>query len=109
MCSEILYICFKEAKRPRWYMRFLKKGFSHCYAVGVSNGQYVKYECGHGVTRIDCFDYLGDLLKDCTIVKYHSKRTNRLFYINSCVGFVKAVAGIDCKAITPYQLYKSIR
>lgn len=90
-------------------MRYLKKGFSHCFAISVSNGQYVKYESGHGVTRVDCFEDFEHLLKNCIIVKCNGKESSGLFYVNTCVGFVKAIVGITGLSFTPYQLYKKIR
>ena len=90
-------------------MKLLKPGFSHCFTVSVTNGQYVKYEHGHGITSVECFNDLGELLKDCIMIKCQGSQAQSLFYINSCVGFVKAVTGIKSKAITPYQLYKYLK
>lgn len=105
----MFYVAFREAERPLWYMRYLKKGFSHCFAISITNGQYVKYECGHGVTRVDVSHDFKKWTKGCIIVKVEPKQGKRLFYINSCVGFVKAVTGLGGLAITPWQLYKRLK
>lgn len=90
-------------------MRFLKKGFSHCFAIGISHGLYVKYESGHGVTRVDVSRDYKQWVKGCIMVKVKAGRSNPVIFLSTCVGFVKAVCGIDSKAVTPYQLYKAVK
>lgn len=108
MSGDIGYICFTEAERPVWWMRWLKKGFSHCFILIPHNGLWVKYEHGHGVTRIDIVDNVTDIVERCTIVKYEFSGKRSGLMILSCVGFVKAVAGISGLSLTPYQLYRRI-
>jgi len=109
MSGEVYYICFKEAARPKWFMRFLKRGFSHCFALQPYNGKWVKYEYGHGVLRVDVIDDVTDVKEGCIIIKHYRESNDKYFGIMSCVGFVKWACGIPGFSLTPYQLYKRLK
>lgn len=108
MSSEVYYIVFTEAKRPKWYMKCLKKGFSHCYVIQPYFDKWIKYEYGHGKARADILDDVHGLINECIIVKHVRKDIDIRFSYCSCVGFVKAIAGIKSRAVTPYQLFKGL-
>lgn len=99
---------FTEADRCLWYMRWLKKGFSHCYILRADGGNWLKYESGHGVMRVDILPNYEKPTKDRIMVKVKAVERKKWVLINSCVSMVKLITGVG-SGITPYQLYKSIR
>jgi len=109
MFSDSIYICFREAERKAWYLKLLKKGFSHCFALTNDRGYGVKYESGEGLTRVDIVSDYAEYTKDCIIVRIDIKPRKRTIMLNSCVGFVKFIAGIGGLSLTPYQLYKRVK
>lgn len=109
--SETVHICFTEAERPLWFMRYLKKGFSHCFLLVHDKGDVFKYDFGHGVMRIDRLssDDVQDIVKSCIIIEQEiiSGKTGIVF--TTCVGFIKALIGLKAPLVqTPYQLYKRL-
>ena len=73
-------------------MRWLKKGFSHCFILSCNNGEWYKHEYGHGVFRIDMLsEYEVQHIRESCIIIKHAKSDVRVkWFINDCVGFVKA-------------------
>lgn len=108
MSSEVYYICFTEAERPKWYMKLLKKGFSHCFAIQPHKGKWAKYEYGHGFARVDLLDNLDHIKNSCIIVKHVREGKGRYFGFMSCVSWIKWSCGIKGFSLTPYQLYKRL-
>ena len=107
---DTYYICFTEATRPLWYMRYLKRNYSHCFVLQPHKGQWLKYESGHGSVRVDLIDDYADILNKCIIVKYYSKSKSKgPLMLATCVGFVKHIIGVNNLSLTPYQLYRSLR
>jgi len=108
MYSDDYYIVFCEAERKRWYLRYLKPGFGHCFLIKPDKGKWIKYESGDGVTRVDISDNYDKYTKDSIMVKIKSREAKGLFCLNTCVGFVKLVTGFGGWAFTPYQLFKKV-
>lgn len=104
---EYYYIVFTEAERKYWYMRWLKKGFSHCYLLQAYEDKWIKTESGQGVIRADVVNYEKPS-QGCIIVKIKAKDKKMWFSINTCVSLVKAITGLGGRALTPYQLYKRV-
>jgi len=108
MSSDDIYIVFKEAERPLWWMKWLEVGFSHCFVIKPDRGYWLKYESGHGITRVDSFKDYAELIEDSIIVKIEAKESKRWVSLNTCTGFVKLIAGVKGWSLTPYQLYKKV-
>jgi len=108
MYSDSFYIVFKEAERKRWYLKLLRKNFSHCFVLSNDKGKWIKYESGDGVSRVDIVSNYDECTNDCIIVKIESTERKRMMMLNTCVGFVKFITGIGGLALTPYQLYKRV-
>ena len=108
MCLDSYYIVFTEPKSSAWYLKLLKKGFGHCYAVRAEGDKLLKFESGHRVVRVDLVE-LDYISKESTIVKCQAKARTSRFMINTCVGFVKFILGVDGCSLTPYQLYKRLK
>ncbi len=93
----------------RWYRRFLKKGFGHCYAMildeelnwhviepfvnygKISNGKHTRLIYSH-------------------FVKIKVKTTCRVkFFLPTCAGIIKYFLGVKGWYIfTPYQLWRKL-
>lgn len=108
MSSDDMYIVFKEAERPLWWMRWLKDGFSHCFVIRADGNKWLKYESGHGVTRIDSVNHYATLIENGIIVKIQAVERKRWVSLNTCVGFTKLITGIRSWSLTPYQLFKKV-
>lgn len=108
MCSDSYYIVFKEAERPLWWMKWLRHGFSHCFVMRADRGYWLKYESGHGVTRVDSVKDYAELIEDSIIVEIEATKPRRWVSLNTCVGFVKLITGVKGWSLTPYQLYKKV-
>lgn len=106
-----------------WWLRFLKKGFRHCYVILKLNG------CSHW---IELNPYSNQLM----LKEYWSREeSNKLFLLDkddnmrickvkiesaplkcaplgffTCVEFIKRIVGIhNVMILTPYQLYKKLQ
>lgn len=119
---EEAYVVFVD-NVSLWWLRFLKKGFRHCYVVLKLN---------RGTHWIELNPYSNQLiLKEF----YISEKSDELFILNedknikickvkienaplkcaplgffTCVEFIKRIIGIhNVMIITPYQLYKKLK
>lgn len=106
--DDIYYAVFVEAERRYWYLRWLKKGFSHCYILRADGGKWLKYETGHGVTRVDVIARYEKPSKDCIMIKITARKATKWILFNTCVSLIKMITGRGGLAITPYQLYKRL-
>jgi len=102
------YIVFTEANKRYWYMRWLKKGFSHCFVLKADRGVWIKCDAGHGELTTDVIKDCDKLLENCIIVKINSKPRKKWIMLNTCVSMVKLITGLSGWSLTPYQLYKRI-
>ena len=109
MFSDVYYVVFREAERKRWYLKLLKKNFSHCFVLTNDKGNWVKYESGDGIARVDIVSNYADHTNDCIIVRIETEKQKRTMMLNSCVGFAKFIIGCGGLSLTPYQLYKRIK
>lgn len=109
MSSE-LYVIFTDDDN-HWWSRFLHPVMRHCYVVVADRGRWIVY----GKTRhyFDLFTLDGQPFKvaDVVIVKAERLEGKRsLFMLNTCVGHVKQLLGInDPFILTPYQLFKRLK
>lgn len=106
--ADYYYICFTEAKRKHWYMKWLKPNFTHCFVIKPDRGKWLIYQCDHGSIFVDVIPDYKLYTKNCTIVKIKQKKHKNYIVLNTCVGFVKQVTGVGGLALTPYQLYRKI-
>ncbi len=102
-----------------WWLRFLRSGFKHCYAVVEDRGQWVVYNpASHKTDIIVIGSYpmarLMDRLygnKEVIVGMRVRNAPNRMAPIRpfSCVEAVKRLLGIRAPyAFTPWQLYKHL-
>ena len=127
------YIIFKNSDIKRWWHRFCKKGFQHCYILHFDGYEWYVLEnlywggifyrnitlngyiFDQGVNIIPYYKELGykiveydkiDVIKE-NIYNVGKLRTPLLFTPNTCVEYVKNYCGIrNILVNTPYQLYK---
>lgn len=107
------YIVFTDGKNK--FLKFLKKGFKHVF-ICVNDDTKIMYleDTFEGVflgkwEKKD-FNILTKQENWCVIVlkkeEESKKRMGIWHWAPTCVNFVKNIAGIRCRAQTPYQLYK---
>ncbi len=88
------YIGFTKGV-DHWWTRFLHPKINHCYLMTIDRGRVIVYE--KGITEVKVY----------TIDEIESRQG--LFMLNTCVGHIKQLLGINRPFIwTPYQLYKYI-
>jgi hypothetical protein len=116
-----VYIVY-ENNISLWWLKFLKKGFRHCYILVNYKDEniWIKLDPLSNIILLDMkryvrnFDYINYLSTNSDIHLQKVKVGNILnkpmnLSIFSCVSFVKRFLGIRSNAIlTPYQLYKFI-
>ena len=103
-----------------WYLRFLKRGFRHCFVV-LGNGQeWVLLEHLFSSTEISLIKFFTkEELRNIFISKGHIVIEGSFFPrpvsarkigIFTCVESIKRVLGIKSMNLaTPYQLYKFLK
>lgn len=116
------YVVFQD-NTSLWWLRFLKKGFRHCYLLLVvengasvlelnpmSNQIFIKF-----YTQVNGFDYIYQLKKNPQLKVCEAKIGSAPLKCApvmafTCVEFVKRVLGIHSKTIiTPFQLFNKIK
>ena len=119
--SEV-YVVFEDAD-SLWWLRFLKKGFRHCYFLLTSReynlmillnprSNRTDIQLFHNCDIVNTIRILTSARED-TILRVHLEQTPLkcapiMFF--TCVEFVKRILGIhDFSIITPYQLYKKLK
>ena len=97
--------------------RFLKPGFRHCWCVVMDDRGYwvsvdgrmgvpeIRTEAGPGADLIAHYAKQGFL---GVPVKRGTKPGFAPLVVNSCVGLVKSVLALRCRALTPYQLFRFV-
>lgn len=122
LAVETYYIVFTNAKHNGAFLRHLKKGFQHVFAVKKSFGKkfWIAVNPMTDYMLVDIIptrDYplIRDVLVDKTAtvleceVTIREKKGHRIHFI-SCVETIKALLGIRAFwVITPYQLYKYLK
>ncbi|MBR7159293.1 MAG: hypothetical protein IKD08_06455 [Alphaproteobacteria bacterium] len=105
-----------------WWLRFLKKGFKHCFVVLFDNkkgiGVLVDPLCSRTVVDVSFLentDFLRDFFEANgytvveTFIRSPNPRTVTLGMF-SCVQVVKRILGVHKKSIvTPYKLYRFLQ
>jgi hypothetical protein len=117
--DEEYFIVFQEAESKHWVQRFLKQGFSHCWAYKRSPGGqfWIVIDPMQSHLHIDLIDIdtkLHELHKDATILRISNRidvsRERGHLCRFTCVEVVKCLLGIKSPlAFTPYQLYKRLQ
>lgn len=120
--EETWYIVFEEALKRKWYFKWFKPGFTHCYIMKKSEGGcfwlVVNPVWSHVIVdyrSVETFptvrDYAGShalVLEYKAFIDPYSKVW--ALGVNSCVDVVKRFLGIRRFTLfTPYQLYKYLR
>lgn len=98
-------------------VRFLRRGFKHCFVVVEAGPYYVRVDGMAGAPDLDVvcssdYDLAGFYRKEGYIVK-ETQQEDRPglwpFVEANCVGLVKAILGLSAPfAITPYCLYRRL-
>lgn len=109
--SSDVYVVFTN-DRSNWWSPFLKKGVRHCYVVIPSADRLIHY--GKLTDEVELFTkeakkgIIGDKYY---LLKFKPRKCKRhLFMLNTCVGHIKQILGINNPFIlTPYQLLKYMR
>jgi len=114
MTKYILH--FTYASEPFWWVRFLRKGFSHCYLIEflpkgciVINPNLTSLEVNYYKQGENLPDNLQQpaIAIDITDTLNTDKTQPVFFRAFTCVEVIKSVLGIqNRRIITPYQLYK---
>lgn len=119
--NEEYFIVFEDSPKRRWFTRYLKPGFTHCYLMYKSvNGLMwviinpMWSHCDVDVRTLETFpsaqDYAGEY---AIVVKFNATinpdQTVAQLSFMSCVDFIKRFIGLArWRVITPYQLYKEL-
>lgn len=113
--EQTAYVVFCD-ENSKWWLRWLKPGFRHCFIIIKTSGKFIAIE-----PLFSCieFDIIGEeeieldkflRSKGHTVVEFQIHRNlNKMFPISiySCVTICKAYLGIRNQLIsTPYQLYR---
>lgn len=119
--SEV-YVVFEDADSI-WWLRFLKKGFRHCFVLLISRENNSAILLNPRSNQID-IQFFSHCDSDQFIQSYasicgrtilrvhlgHAPLKTAPVMLFTCVEFVKRILGIhNFSIITPYQLYKKIK
>ena len=106
MSSEI-YVGFSSGIE-HWWTKYLHKEINHCYLMMLDRGRVIVYEKGLTEVMVYTIDEISDKLGNDLLLKWEAAPTRQgLFMINTCVGHIKQILGINKPFIwTPYQLFK---
>lgn len=101
-----------------WFLKFLHKGFKHCFLVLEDNGYFFIVDPLASKIELMTFHILSNSFfaefENCgmKVVKVSINKnisSSWKFGIFTCVEVVKRILGISSvKIITPYQLYKHL-
>lgn len=103
--------------------RLLKPGFGHCFVCILTDGHWIEFDKVRGKFTVRI------MVNDTYDMKYHYEQCGykviefkpqkpkvwkfNPFYGNimvaNCVGMAKAILSIDSFALTPYQLFKTLK
>ena len=115
--QQKIWIVF-TGKTELWWLRFLKKGYRHCFAV-LNDGQrwlsvdplspYTDIEIYHHIEAdFNLPQWLRD--QDYIVVQSHINKAQQKpapFMIYNCVEAMKRLLGLHCRwIVTPWQLYR---
>ncbi len=105
--SSSVYVVFTNDS-GHWWSRFLHPFIRHCYIAIADKGKWLIYAKTMHYVDLFTIDQQPDKIEEVIIVKIDRKTTRQsLFMLNTCVGHVKQILGINRPFIwTPFQLYK---
>lgn len=114
------YIVFERAQYRRRWHRFTGLDYAHCYAFYQHNDQTVVINQSIRFMGVEVLDrHIGDVIaeviaNDATAIisykaHYHYANIEMFKYLFTCVGVVKSLLNIQSRAITPKQLYKTLK
>jgi hypothetical protein len=95
-----------------WWSPFLKKDIRHCYLLVPSGENLIQFEKVQRSVALFTVNKEKSIIEDNYImVSWEPKECSQpLFMLNTCVGHIKQVLGINKPFIwTPYQLLKYLR
>jgi hypothetical protein len=111
-------VFFGEGCGPAWWKPFLRRGFCHVSAAAyfVEQERWVYVDAGFSglaveVHRPSEFEgRLAQLIRDSSVILRVPAAARRTMPPRGwwCVGLVKALLGIHCRALLPYQLYRHL-
>lgn len=110
-------VFFGETKGSYWWTRLFKPGFRHvCAAAYYADRRHWVYfdptRPGISIRLFTDDEWSGPfstLLTSCKVVRFkgqYSRRSSPPSWF--CVGAIKALLGIESRALTPYQLYRDL-
>ena len=119
MTARLWLVFFAEPDGPAWWARLLRPGFRHVCAASwyAAEERWVYFNpsrCGTSVqifTREAFPPVLTALLDQSSAVLRFASRFERgnAPALAFCVGEIKALLGIRCAALTPWQLYWALQ
>ena len=114
------YICFHNTNR--WYRRFLKNGFQHCFLLINDGIQWMEVSPTLNQCNVIIIPFAGD--EENKVMEFYFKRINKFSVIEvimrndfiprswvripSCVSIIKYIMGIRLRSFTPYSFYKHL-
>lgn len=117
--KKIVVVAFADAQRPPW-LRFLAKGFRHCFALVATSGRWVVIdpmshwtevawladEDGAGPEdMVRALEDRGFAAVACAVIEPEKRGAGPALY--TCVEVVKRVLGVRApKVLTPRQLFR---
>lgn len=116
---HLVVFCDTKHSTP-WYLRFLKKGFRHCFIVynlfeelqiiyEVVRGKIEKSTLEMSIEQVEIFYANEPSFFVVPVAKGNHDRSNEPKFPkhNTCVGLTKRILGLKKPLIqTPYQLFK---
>lgn len=114
------YLVFHDPDKRRWWDRWLKPGFRHCYALRCDRGVWVAVDGSLPCLSVDILPFSpdnrpyaprgGTIIHVNALVQPETFRTPQLIAPFTCVEVCKAVLGIRAPFVwTPWQLYRHVR
>lgn len=113
------FVVFEDPIEPRWFNRFLKKGFGHCYAMARSEEYWliinptlelIEFELRSVGSFKTAHEYAGEHAVVVEIdVSLRPNVSSCSIGLMTCVDVVKRIIGLRGMGVyTPYQLYRRL-
>lgn len=128
--TQKTYVVFNDGDKenPRWFTKYLKKGFKHCCVYHYDGYQWLKIEKNYQHTSVEILAYINDkptkigqdilehldgivveVDRESLIKSLNGKLRCFPFVLLNCSEYIKDFLGVsDYFIFTPYQLYKHL-
>ena len=89
------YIVFTKGI-DHWWTRFIHPTINHCYLMRPDRGRIIIFEKGLAEVKVYTIDEISDKLGNDLLIKWKPVEARQcLFMLNTCVGHIKQILGIN--------------